>query len=319
MSELAISIGAIEIPVADQTLLGLLWHKGSPWVEDIKNRLEGKYPGSTDRFWVARDGPNLAAHVWYAVSAADPRLGLLGHVFTRPEYRRQGLSTRLIDAAMADFRRQGGEIMQLFTYNPPTVPFYERLGFEQVYMSQAAHSADWAMRWPAGSNRSIDAWLAPAECRIRPLAAEDLPKYCLLYNLEYATELKDWPQEIGLGLEAELAFLVTVGRVGRGQGVCLVLDNGQMLVGMATLMRSGFAHQAHVGAMDYYVHPRFRDRSGDLLRGPGMPGEGGSGNRLCPRGRQREAADDDRNGVPSPCHAAEPLSGSWAESGLRAF
>ena len=64
------------------------------------------------------------------------------------------------------------------------------------------------MRWPAGSNRlPIDAWLAPAECRIRPLAAEDLPKYCLLYNLEYATELKDWPQEIGYNWkEAELAL-----------------------------------------------------------------------------------------------------------------
>lgn len=260
-----VAISALPIPVQESNLLGLLWHKGSPWIGDIWNRMEGNCDGCVDRFWVARDGQEPVAHAWYTVAAEDQGLGLLGHVFTKPEYRRRGLSTRVIRAALADFRERGGRIMQLFTYNPLSVPFYEKLGFEQIHHSRAGHAADWAMRWPVGSGAAVDARFSPGPCRIRPLAAADLPQYCLLYNLEYETCLKDWAQQIALGLETELTFLSTMDRLARGDGVCFALENGQTIAGIATLMRNGFAPQSHLAAIDYYVHPRFTDHAGELF------------------------------------------------------
>ncbi len=258
----AFRIERFEAPAADVGLVDFLRHKGSPWVEDIHRRLAGQCPGSADRFFVAYDGDRLAAHAWYAVAQRDRRLGLLGHVFTQPEYRRRGLATRVIEAATADFAAQGGRVLQLFTYNPLTVPFYERLGFEQLRHSRSAHAGDWSMRWPPGAESMAAEWLAPAAARIRDLAAADLPQYCLVYNLDYSIRLKDWAQGIGLGLEAEAAFITTRNRVG---GACRVLDNGQTIVGAASLMPCSFAHQAHVATVDCYVHPRFAAEAANLL------------------------------------------------------
>jgi GNAT superfamily N-acetyltransferase len=260
-----IRIVPLEVPVAERGLLSLLWHKGSPWIDDIGRRMEGKYPGSLDRFLVAYDGPVMAAQVWYTVSAADPRTGLLGHVFTRPEYRRRRLSTRLMEAALEQFTREGGLLMQLFTYNPHTLPFYERLGFETICASRVAHAADWYMRSPVGAQRLLDQWLAGRDCRIRPLAPADLPQYCLLYNVEYQTRLKDRAQGIGLGLETELTFITSIEKTGRGAAACCVLDNGQAIAGIGSLACSDFPHQSHVGLVDCYTHPGFRARAGELI------------------------------------------------------
>jgi GNAT superfamily N-acetyltransferase len=259
-----IRIVRLDLPVDDRDLLALVWHKGSPWVEDIHRRLQGQCAGSRDRFFVGYDGPRPVALVWYTVAETEPRLGLLGHVYTRPEHRRRGLATRLMETAMADFARQGGVAMQLFTYNPETLPFYERLGFETLYASRVMHAADWYLRSPAGSKALIDGWFAPRACRVRPLAAGDLPQYCLLYNLEHRTRLKDRAQEIGLGLEAELAFIHSLEKGRQGKAACLALDNGRTIVGSGGLAACGFPHQSHVGLFDYYTHPGFSGSAGQL-------------------------------------------------------
>ena len=156
MTHASIRIECLPVPSADPALVQLLWHKGAPWVDDIRRRLAGECAGSVDRFFLAYDGPAMVAHVWYAAAQADPRIGLLGHVFTRPEYRRRGLAARLIEAALDRFRRDGGALMQLFTYAPETVPFYARLGFEQIYASQSAHAADWSMWSPPGARATVE-------------------------------------------------------------------------------------------------------------------------------------------------------------------
>lgn len=261
----SIEVVRLRAPLEDKSLLMLLWHKGSPWLEDIERRMSGEMPGSVDTFLVAYDGDRMAAHVWYTTAARDRRLGLLGHVFTRPEYRRQGLSSRLMRAAMAGFAEEGGQVMQLFTFNPDTVPYYEKLGYETVYSNQAAHGMDWYMRHPSGAASVYEPWFSGTACEVRPLAGGDLPKYCLLYGLEFQTRLKDWAQGIGLGLESEPAFITTRQRAERNEGACGVLDNGQTIVGAAALMAEPFSHQAHIARLDYYLHPAFQDKAGDLL------------------------------------------------------
>ncbi len=166
---------------------------------------------------------------------------------------------------MDDFLGQGGAIMQLYTSEPFTVPYYARLGFEELYANQALHETDWYMRYPIHCQALIDDWFSPSACKIREIRGGDLSKYCLLLNLEYRTQLKDWAQGIGLGLECEFTFITSANRIAAGEGACCVLENGQTIVGISSLIRSGFAHQSHVAAVDCYVHPRFKARTKELI------------------------------------------------------
>ena len=260
-----IDIRQLTVPHAGMDLVSLVWHKGSPWVEDIFRRSQGQFPDADDRFFVALDDGRMVAVAWYSTWKKNPELGLIGHIYTQAAYRKQGISARLVEAAMADFRDRGGIVMQLFSSTPYTIPFYERLGFENLYANQAYHETDWYMRYPLDSVQQIADWYAGPPREIRPLSDGDLPPYCLLYNSEHDSVLKDWAQSIGLGLEAEFAFINSTAKISKDEGVCYVLENDRTIVGIASLMRQDFPHHSHVASLDLYVHPEFTSESQRLV------------------------------------------------------
>jgi ribosomal protein S18 acetylase RimI-like enzyme len=213
---------------------------------------------------VAQDENRLVAVAWYCTARRDPKLGLIGHIYTQIDYRKRGISRRLVEAAMADFRDRGGLVMQLFSSTPYTIPFYERIGFENLYANQVYHTTDWYMRHPVDSWCQIADWYAGPTHPIRPLSDGDLPHYCLLTNLEHEMLLKDRAQSIGLGLEAEFAFIRSMTRISKGEGCCFVLENDHTIVGMASLTQHDFPHHAHVAVFDLYLHPQYRSSSREL-------------------------------------------------------
>jgi N-acetylglutamate synthase-like GNAT family acetyltransferase len=266
MSTGNIEIEHIHPPVSPDEVISLLWHKGPPWVEDIRQRLLGAREGSRDHFWLARHDGKVVANVWYTVASSNPQLGLIGHIYTAPDFRRKGISSQLITAAMRHFAGHGGKVMQLFTSTPYTVPLYETFGFENLYHNRSYHETDWYMRSPAGSRQRIDQWYHQPPFRQRALHAGDLPAYSLLYNWEFQTRLKDWAQELGLGLEAEYAFINTLGRMSRKQAQCSVLANDHVIAAVCSLVPLAFPHQAHVAVADAYVHAEHTERFADLMQ-----------------------------------------------------
>ena len=84
-------------PITDDNLrtelMQFLGHKGEPWMTDIQKRLNE--PGNL--FCVTMYLEKVVAHVWigYDPKASSP-IGLLGHVFTHPDFRGKGLATKLI-------------------------------------------------------------------------------------------------------------------------------------------------------------------------------------------------------------------------------
>jgi GNAT superfamily N-acetyltransferase len=251
-------------PAQVQQLLELLRHKGSPWLEDLQRRLSGTGPGARDFFYVAWGDDQLIGHAWYTVAPGHPRLGVLGHLFTRPDRRRQGVARRLLTQLLTDFRERDGALMQLFTSTPHSLGLYEQLGFESICAGAVYHDTDWYLRCPAPTSALVAQLLAAPGCARRRLTDADLPAYCLLYNVEHRTVIKDRAQGIGLGLEAELAFIPTLGAIAGGRGACVVLENSEMLVGAATLMRSPLPYESHVGLFDVYLHPAYHDQLSDL-------------------------------------------------------
>ncbi len=234
-------------------LIALLGHKGEPWVGDLRRRLRGALDGAEDHYFVARDDNRMVGHVWYTVAAVDPRLGLIGHVYTHPDARRRGVSKQLLTAALAEFDRRGGTLMQLFTSTPFTIPLYEQLGFENVFSQPAYHDQDWYMLRVEAPESRLDNWLVTGRITLRTLSCSDLPQYSLLYNAAHDTLLKDRAQRIGFGLEAELAFIESIEAIRQQRGTCSVLDNDQTIVGAASLFGDPFSHQAHVGLFDIYT------------------------------------------------------------------
>ena len=166
-----IVIERLRPPLASSELLALLSHKGRPWIDDIRRRAAGSCPQSIDRFFVARSKAGLVGHVWYTAAAGQPSIGLVGHVYTRPECRRQGVARGLMQSALADFTAAGGALLLLFTSTPETLPFYEQLGFQRLYSQPVLHQMDWAMRHPAGSQAVVAELFAPwrsASAGLRP-------------------------------------------------------------------------------------------------------------------------------------------------------
>jgi hypothetical protein len=80
-------------------------------------------------------------------------VGILGHVYTRPEHRRQGIATQLMAAQMEDFLRRGGRILTLGTgYDTPPYWIYHSFGFRSVaegsgLMWYFAEGSDLAALW----------------------------------------------------------------------------------------------------------------------------------------------------------------------------
>ncbi len=242
-------------PIA-RDLIALLEHKGAPWIGDIRQRVRGQLTDVEDHYFVALNQDRMVGHVWYTTSASDPRWGVIGHVFTHPDARRHGISKRLLELALTEFDNRGGAMMQLFTSTPFIIPLYEQLGFESLFTHSAFHDQDWYMRRPTGSDEQLDRWFDTAHISFRSLASGDLPRYCLLYNATHNVLLKDRAQRVGFGLEAELAFIGSLQAIRQQRATCSVLDNGQAIVGAASLFGAEFPHQSHIGMFDIHTCPQ---------------------------------------------------------------
>lgn len=150
-------------PQATPELVELLGHKGEPWVWQIALCIDGRAEGINARFYVARVEGQLVANVTVLQTGG---LGSLGHVFTKPEYRGQGLARTLLEAAVADFDRHGGRAMVLTTgFESMPWRLYSSVGFrgtcpEQGYggMVRFAPGDDWqtVLSGPPGEIRQAD-------------------------------------------------------------------------------------------------------------------------------------------------------------------
>lgn len=101
-----------------------------PWVR--RGLADGSYRG-----WLAcaRDGRAVAGgglivHEWMAHPLnADPRRAYIANVYTSPDYRRNGIARRIMNAILDWCRSEGFKGVALHA-SPFGRPLYESLGFE---------------------------------------------------------------------------------------------------------------------------------------------------------------------------------------------
>ena len=107
----------------------LLGHKGPLWLEDIELRIKEGVPDSRDAFAVVANGGQLVANT--CINRRDD-LGLLGHVFTRPEFRGRGLAHEVMRTALAWFDMTGGK-WAFLGCRAELVPRFQQFGFDVLH------------------------------------------------------------------------------------------------------------------------------------------------------------------------------------------
>lgn len=108
---------------------GLLSHKGPQWRWGNEQVLRTATGLDVFYYLLSRNG-DLFANVMTTESRG---VGLLGHVYTRPDDRRQGAAMQLLGCLMGHFRQRGGQALFLGTgYDSPAYHIYRSRGFASI-------------------------------------------------------------------------------------------------------------------------------------------------------------------------------------------
>lgn len=101
-----------------------------PWSEaNYRAACEGEDPALGRALLLDGDGGVLAAVVYSRVLD----LAEIQNVVSDPDYRRQGLARRLLEAVLAQLRAEGAErcMLEVRVSNAPAIALYRRLGFAE--------------------------------------------------------------------------------------------------------------------------------------------------------------------------------------------
>lgn len=223
----------------------------------LKPVLEGsEVEDNNDVVYVARDGDRVAGTCHLTVCKSDPRVGGVGEVAVPPEYRRQGLATKLCQQALDEFRSVGGEALFLGTVNPEAARVYERLGWRRLngstvmlWNKQQMLPDEFLRDWFREQNgpRNVPPALATIRIPLIPLAVADHPWLILDINTElYST--RHVTQNSCMGLYPRYEQAAKRGAIFRAW------TPDDMFVGAVTVRFDG----EHSARIDGFTHADYR-------------------------------------------------------------
>ena len=245
-----------------------LGHKGEIWRWQNGRLLRDNMGIETYFYLLHRNGQPLAN----ILTAEFSGVGILGHVFTRPEDRQKGACSALMGIQMAHFRARGGKALFLSTgYDTPAYHIYASHGFRDV-AQKSGH-----MAYYAGSKEGFDAEYFRADRgAVRPPAWPHWPASPALFMGDFPGVVRCLPMNIiGRGsTEGGFLRLLRSEEAGRAKGEP---PRAQVLVNERTTAVVGLAlwdwHPLWpgVGLADVYCHPRFWNQAAELLSALSTP------------------------------------------------
>ncbi len=141
----------------------LLHHKPSPYLDHIEDfhgtGVDGVIEGLEWRFHLARAEGAFVANI---CTWEHEGIGILGHVFTRPEWRGLGIADALLRFQDEDFQARGGRIMELNTgYQSMPYRLYQKHDYQDVpgapgSMIKAVHANEWADLYTTDETQLVD-------------------------------------------------------------------------------------------------------------------------------------------------------------------
>ncbi len=248
-----------ELAAAAQKLLA---HKSRLWQGHMDAALAGETDLLETRFHLALLDGDPIANIMTVERAG---VGILGHVFTRPEHRRKGIASQLMARQMDHFRARGGKCLVLGTgFESAPYRIYESFGFRSVRGG--------FMRYDAVPRDEMEAeWFAPGAAAIVEGRWEHWASTSVLAATRDGSLLRSAQWGVfGVGLlEHPYLNALAQARSGGGAAIRVLQKPTGAAVGAASV-------QPHdtwpdVWTVDAFVHPAFADRKQELVEALPMP------------------------------------------------
>jgi len=255
----ALEVGVVRAPDPHWAaqIKDLLGHKPGNFQWHIERSVVEALDDLETRFYLGTRAGQAVANVMTVESRG---VGILGHVFTRPEHRRKGAITAVLQRQMEDFRSRGGQLLLLGTgFESPPYWIYHRFGFRSLTGETGF------MRYVCDEDFEAR-WFTPAPVRIVEVAWQHWP----LMNLLCAQRDGDWLRSLAFGhyglhnFEGGfLNFKRALEEQADSQARLLEAENGAV-VGYA-VQQPDSRWGNHTFLLDCFVHPNFAAHTAPLL------------------------------------------------------
>ena len=247
---------------------GLLAHKGDPWNWQNSQCLRTETGIEVFFYVLHREGRPFAN----VMTAERSGVGIFGHVWTRPEDRRQGAMSSLLGVQMAHFRSRGGRALFLGTgYDSPAYHLYLDQGFRSV------EEGSGYMAFYASSREDFEAgYFARGDARIEATGWPHWPGSAALFVGDFPGTVRCVPLRL-LGrrlTEGPLLPLIRDQEKRRqegqpGRSLSIRLSGSSAVVGLSCWDEDPTWPSSAV--VDVYCHPGFWDRGKELLLSLALP------------------------------------------------
>lgn len=248
-------------------VLAFLAHKGPDWQVPMEQNLNAPLEGLSQHFYLGLVGDDIVGNASSVEGSRRP-VGILQHVFTDSERRRQGICSAIIGAYAEDFVARGGRAAYLHTgYQSPAYYIYQSAGF-------VGYRETGAMEWfPDVTFREHHFSHAPVA--VRDTRWEDWALLEALYGVEEGWYLRSihYRQWGRSGYEGEYLALRRELREGNVQQAKVLVAKNGAIVGHTYLWRNNM-FPGGMWTLDFFVHPSFRDDAGVLLEALDLGGMG---------------------------------------------
>jgi len=238
--------------------LSLIGHKETYWLAPVRKAMEGKIDILKTYCYLAFLGERLVGNITTAEALEEP-VGMLQHVFTKPEHRRKGIASFLMQDLLADFKARMGRALYLGTgYGSDAHRLYLRYGFQDIGEKTGK------MRFITGKGFD-ERYFGGSAAQVSDVGWERWPGSDALFSIEDGWYARSFAfGAFGVhGFEGSFINLM-LGLREESVKDAKVLISDDAVVGLASLVPDPRWNYG-VMILDFFVHPRFLNSAPELI------------------------------------------------------
>ena len=237
----------------------------SPWLvrnscafRSVEQRLFGKYLDyCIDKYFVGEIDNKIIGQAWYGLPKKGTGIGNFGFVYTKPSYRRKGITTELVRILVEDFLQKDGKCL-LCNADQVSGKIYESFGFR--FIQDGASPMALIKKEVASSFQELDRWYFEAglDVRVREGNIGDRHDCDRMFDFSREiNEIKDSWHKTFITSQVP-TFQDALFYVEDGKGIVTVIESSKgNILGYAFILNLGTEFENNFKIMDFKIHPDY--------------------------------------------------------------
>jgi len=244
------------------------WTGSYIWMTE--SRLSAPWDDETYGIAAAFIGRRCISTTSYTISKHG--IGVLSQVHTDDEFRKKGIGGKIINEALATFRKNGGKAVYLASWAQWIRDIYLGRGFVNVG-NMGQRGAFKLEISEAGSDDAL--FKSGQQTTFRPMSAGDQTDITSLFCAQHPYVVKNYELGCYLGSYFEGEFYILRNQVVEGiipeerkdkEGFrAIVLEGEETILGLGTVIPSSRRHEGKTAIVDFLVHQNYRDKMPEML------------------------------------------------------